>query len=157
MRAVIQRVLGAEVRVDGKIVGSIDKGLLVLLGVVVGDTDEQAALLARKIAAMRIFEDSEGKMNLSVNDVSGGVLAVSQFTLCADLKKGNRPSFTGSAPPDEAKRLYVGFCERLSDCGVARVQKGVFGADMKVSLVNDGPVTIVADTDIWRNKSGSQA
>ena len=149
MKAVIQRVSFAEVRVDGEIVGKIDKGLLVLLGVMEGDTEKEAALLASKTAKLRIFEDSDGKMNLSVTDVSGGILAVSQFTLCADVKKGNRPSFTPSAKPSDANRLYEAFCGYLADDGIERVEKGIFGADMKVSLLNDGPVTIVFDTDIW--------
>jgi D-tyrosyl-tRNA(Tyr) deacylase len=122
---------------------------MVLLGVVEGDTKSEAELLARKTALLRVFEDGEGKMNLSVLDVDGEILAVSQFTLCADTKKGNRPSFTPSASPDEANRLYEIFCEQLKQNGVRRVEKGVFGADMKVSLVNDGPVTICLDTDTW--------
>ena len=145
MRAVVQRVTSSKVSVDGKTVGEIGKGFNVLLGVVEGDTDEQAILLAGKIARLRVFEDENGKMNLSVNDVGGEILAISQFTLCADCKKGNRPSFTLSAAPDEANRLY-----ELSANGVRNVEKGIFGADMAVDIANDGPVTIMLDTDIWR-------
>ena len=115
-----------------------------------GDSDEQAILLAGKIARLRVFEDENGKMNLSVNDVDGEILAISQFTLCADCKKGNRPSFTLSAAPDEANRLYELFCSELSANGVRNVEKGIFGADMAVDIANDGPVTIMLDTDIWR-------
>lgn len=150
MRAVIQRVTSSKVSVDGKTVGEICKGFNVLLGVVEGDTDEQAILLAGKIARLRVFEDENGKMNLSVNDVGGEILAISQFTLCADCKKGNRPSFTLSAAPDEANRLYELFCSELSANGVRNVEKGIFGADMAVDIANDGPVTIMLDTDIWR-------
>lgn len=150
MRAVVQRVTSSKVSVDGKIVGEIGKGFNVLLGVVEGDTDEQAILLAGKIARLRVFEDENGKMNLSVNDVGGEILAISQFTLCADCKKGNRPSFTLSAAPDEANRLYELFCSEFSANGVRNVEKGIFGADMAVDIANDGPVTIMLDTDIWR-------
>lgn len=150
MRAVVQRVTSSKVSVDGKIVGEIGKGFNVLLGVVEGDTDEQAILLAGKIARLRVFEDENEKMNLSVNDVGGEILAISQFTLCADCKKGNRPSFTLSAAPDEANRLYELFCSELSANGVRNVEKGIFGADMAVDIANDGPVTIMLDTDIWR-------
>lgn len=149
MKALIQRVAHASVSVDGELCGSCDKGFLVLLGVCEGDTDEHAALLARKTAALRVFTDENGKMNLSLTDVGGGVLAVSQFTLCADVKKGNRPSFTSSAQPDEAKRLYELYCQKIKENGVTHLETGVFGADMKVSLLNDGPVTIMLDTDIW--------
>lgn len=149
MRAVIQRVTNASVTVEGKTVGSIDRGYMVLLGVVDGDTESEAELLARKTAMLRVFEDENGKMNLSVLDTDGEILAVSQFTLCADTKKGNRPSFTPSAEPNEANRLYELYCEQLKANGVRKVEKGVFGADMKVSLVNDGPVTICLDTDTW--------
>lgn len=150
MRAVIQRVLSASVEVEGKITGKTEKGYLVLLGVADGDTEREAELLAAKIARLRVFEDSEGKMNLSVLDVDGGILSISQFTLCADVRKGNRPSFTPSAKPDEAKVLYEYFNSCLIKEGVKSVETGVFGAEMKVSLINDGPVTIVFDTDIWK-------
>ncbi len=152
MKAVIQRVLSADVKVDGNTVGAIDKGLLVLLGVMEGDTQKEAQLMASKIAKLRIFEDSDEKMNLSVLDVEGSILSVSQFTLCADVKKGNRPSFTPSASPDEANKLYEKFNEFLLSEGVKTVEKGIFAADMKVSLINDGPVTIIFDTDIWQKK-----
>ena len=150
MKAVIQRVSSASVKVDGSVVGAIEKGFLVLLGVMDGDTEKEAELMASKIAKLRIFEDENEKMNLSLLDVGGSVLAVSQFTLCADVKKGNRPSFTPSAKPDEANRLYELFMQHLKKEGVQTVEKGIFGADMKVSLLNDGPVTIIFDTDIWK-------
>lgn len=150
MRAVVQRVTSSKVEVDGKIVGAIDKGFLVLLGVMDGDTNEDAALLARKVASLRVFEDENGKMNLELSEINGSVLAVSQFTLCADVKKGNRPSFTPSASPEKAEELYEFFCGELKTNGISTVEKGVFGADMRVSLINDGPVTIIYDTNIWR-------
>ncbi len=153
MRAVIQRVRGADVRVDGAVVGACGKGFLVLLGVMDGDTEREAEVLAAKTAKLRIFEDDDEKMNLALSDVGGGVLCISQFTLCADVKKGNRPSFTPSAPPETAKRLYEYYTERLRAEGVSRVETGIFGADMQVSLVNDGPVTILLDTDIWKRKT----
>ena len=150
MKAVIQRVLESSVSVDGAVVGSSGRGYMILLGVMRGDTDEEARLLARKTASLRIFEDENGKMNLSILETGGEVLAISQFTLCADYKKGNRPSFTQSEAPDEAKRLYELFCDELKSNGIKRVEKGIFGADMKVSLINDGPVTICFDTDVWK-------
>ncbi len=149
MKAVIQRVLKSSVSVDGKVVGSSGKGYMILVGVAKGDTEKQADLLAKKTASLRVFEDDMGKMNLSVLDVEGDILAISQFTLCADCKKGNRPSFTPSEEPVRANELYELYCQKLSEYGVKRVEKGVFGADMKVELVNDGPVTICFDTDIW--------
>lgn len=152
MKAVIQRVLESSVSVDGKLVGEIKKGYMILLGVMNDDTEKEAELLARKTAALRIFEDENGKMNLSILDVGGEVLAISQFTLCADYKKGNRPSFTPGKEPSEASRLYDYFCSELIKNGIKSVEKGVFGADMKVSLINDGPVTICYDTDVWRTK-----
>lgn len=153
MKAVIQRVLESAVSVDGKTVGEIKKGYMILLGVMKGDTEKEAELLARKTAALRIFEDENGKMNLSVLDVGGEILAISQFTLCADYKKGNRPSFTNSEEPEKALKLYEHFCSELKSNGVKRVEKGVFGADMKVSLINDGPVTICYDTEVWGAKA----
>jgi len=152
MRAVIQRVLESSVRVDGEIVGQSGKGYMILLGVVKGDTEKEAELLARKTASLRVFEDENGKMNKSVLDIDGEILAVSQFTLCADYKKGNRPSFTDSEEPQNANRLYELYCEELKKNGVKKVEKGIFGADMKVSLINDGPVTICFDTDVWSGK-----
>ena len=144
MRAVIQRVGRAGVTVEGNVVGRIDRGLLVLVGVAHGDTDETARALAGKIARLRIFQDEAGKMNLSVRDAGGGVLAVSQFTLLADTRRGNRPSFIGAAPPQEANRLYEVFCDAVAAEGLP-VERGVFGAMMDVDLVNQGPVTIVMD------------
>ena len=148
MKCVIQRVTSSSVSVDGRIVGEIQKGFLILLGVAEGDTDADAEKLAKKISLMRVFEDSEGKMNLSVQDIGGEILVVSQFTLCADCKKGNRPSFVGAMRPEGATRLYELFMALLKDNGVKKVDHGIFGADMKVSLVNDGPVTIILDTEM---------
>ena len=149
MKAVVQRVKYAKVEVDGKTVGSVGEGYMILLGVVEGDTEKEAEILARKTASLRIFTDAEDKMNLSVLDVDGEILVVSQFTLCADVKKGNRPSFIDSAKPDEAKRLYEYYCDQLLANGVRKVERGVFGAHMEVTLLNNGPVTILSDTDIW--------
>ena len=146
MKAVIQRVKEASVTVDGELISSIEKGYMLLLGVMKGDTEKEAELLARKTASLRVFEDENGKMNLSVNDIGGEILAVSQFTLCADCKKGNRPSFINSEEPENANRLYEYFCEELLKNGVKAVKKGIFGADMKVALINDGPVTVCIDT-----------
>lgn len=150
MKAVIQRVKNASVCVDEKTVGEVGKGYMLLLGVMSSDTNEDAEILARKVVSLRVFSDENDKMNLSVLDVDGEILSVSQFTLCADVKKGNRPSFTPSASPDEANRLYDYFCRLLEQGGVKKVARGVFGADMAVSLINDGPVTICLDTEIWR-------
>jgi D-tyrosyl-tRNA(Tyr) deacylase len=145
MKAVVQRVSEASVTVGARVVGAVAQGLLVLLGVEHGDGEAEAAFLARKIAQLRIFEDDAGKMNRSVLEVGGGVLAVSQFTLCADVRKGNRPSFTGAAPPELAQALYARFCDHLGAQG-ASVARGEFAAHMAVRLVNDGPVTIWLDT-----------
>ena len=150
MKALIQRVLNAAVTVNGKTVGKCGNGLLVLFCAVTGDTDEDAALLAKKTAALRIFCVENGKLNKSVTDIGGGILCISQFTLCADVKKANRPSFTGAMEPKMAEELYGLYCEKLKEYGVKNVEKGVFGADMQVSLINDGPVTVSLDTDIWR-------
>ena len=150
MKAVVQRVKSSAVAVDGETIGKIGKGYNVLLGVFPDDTKKDAEILAAKIAKLRVFEDEDEKMNMSILDVDGEVLAISQFTLCADIKKGNRPSFTLSAAPDEANRLYELFCSELSANGVRNVEKGIFGADMAVDIANDGPVTIMLDTDIWR-------
>lgn len=152
MRAIIQRVKSSTVTVDGEIEGSVGKGYNILLGVMQGDTERQAETLALKIAKLRVFEDEEGKMNKSILDVGGEALVISQFTLCADIKKGNRPSFTDSAPPDKAEWLYRFFSRTLYNTGVRKVETGVFGADMLVEINNDGPVTIVMDTDIWDKK-----
>ena len=153
MKAVIQRVSRASVTVEGKVTGKIKQGFLVLLGVAQGDTKKEAEFLAAKIAKLRVFEDKEGKMNLSLLDINAGALVISQFTLCADLKKGNRPSFTGSKEPNAANKLYEYFCDCLKSEGVADIQKGVFGAEMHVELLNHGPVTIVMNTDLWRKAS----
>lgn len=145
MRAVIQRVSTAQVTVHGEVVGQIGRGYLVLLGVTAADGEAEAALLARKIAGLRVFEDEGGKMNLALADVGGAVLAVSQFTLYADVRKGRRPSFIAAARPEQAEPLYQRFCTLLGAEGVT-VRQGIFQAEMKVSLVNDGPVTIWMDT-----------
>ena len=145
MRAVVQRVREASVSVGGELVSSIGVGLLVLLGVARGDETDDADYLAKKIVALRVFEDNAGKMNLSVNDVGGELLVVSQFTLCADTQKGNRPSFVGAARPERAEPLVERFIESVRAADIS-CQKGVFGAHMEVALVNDGPVTIVFDT-----------
>lgn len=150
MKAVIQRVTKASVTVDGEIVGSIGKGFLVLLGVTQEDTDQEMRLLAKKVTEIRIFTDENDKMNLSLDKVDGEVLVVSQFTLCADLSHGRRPSFIKSAPADIANDLYEKFCQQLRDNGVRKVETGIFGADMAVELVNDGPVTIIMNTDEWK-------
>lgn len=142
MRAVVQRVSEARVVVDGGRVGEIGRGLVVLLGVARDDAVADAARLARKVARLRIFEDEAGKFDRSLLDVGGEALVVSQFTLIADTRKGNRPSFTDAAPPEEAEPLYEVFCDALTELGVP-VAKGVFGARMEVALVNEGPVTIV--------------
>ena len=149
MKAIIQRVSSASVSVDGVVCGSAEQGFLVLLGVTEGDSEKETELLARKTAALRIFCDGEDKMNLSLTDIGGDALVVSNFTLCADTKKGNRPSFINAMAPDRANELYEYYCEELKKNGVNRVEKGVFGADMKIAINADGPVTITLDTDIW--------
>lgn len=145
LRAVIQRVLSASVVVDGQTVGAIDQGLLVLLAVGQGDDHADLDYIVGKVSGLRVFEDAEGKMNLSVQEIQGSVLVVSQFTLYGDVRRGKRPSFTDAAPPAVADQLYQEFCGSLIDLGIP-VQRGVFQADMKVSLVNDGPVTILLDS-----------
>ena len=155
MKAIIQRVIEASVEVDGRTVGSVGKGFLILLGVAVGDGEAEAELLARKTADLRVFCDDNGKMNLSLLDISGSALAISNFTLCANNKKGNRPSFDTAMEPKTADRLYEYYCECLKNCGVQKLEKGIFGAKMKVSLINEGPVTIILDTDIWRKTNGN--
>lgn len=145
MKAVLQRVLRASVTVDDRIVGEIGRGLLVLLCAEPGDGDKEAAYLAGKIARMRIFADDSGKFNRSLLDVEGGALVISQFTLTADWRRGNRPSFSGAATPESAIPLYEGFCGHLRALGVA-VQMGEFATHMEVALINDGPVTIWMDT-----------
>jgi len=146
MRALLQRVTEARVRVDGAAVGAIGPGLLVLLGVGTGDTEGDAAWLADRVAGLRVFSDVAGKMNLSLLDTHRAALVVSQFTLYADTKKGRRPSFTQAAAPEVANRLYAHFCGALEQLGV-QVARGVFAADMQVALVNDGPVTLLLDTE----------
>ena len=146
MRAVIQRVSSASVTSDGSETGRIDRGMVILLGVEVGDTREELDWLVRKIVGLRIFSDREGLMNLDLAAVSGRCLVVSQFTLLASSRKGNRPSYMRSARPDEATPLYETFVATLGTLTATEVATGVFGADMQVSLVNDGPVTIVIDT-----------
>ena len=146
MRAVIQRVSEASVRVNNGETRSIGKGLIVLLGIARGDSEEDAVFLARKISYMRIFEDGDGKMNLSIDDMSGEVLIVSQFTLMASTRKGNRPSFDPASPPEEAVPLYDFFVREMKRIGKGRVVTGEFGAHMRVSLVNEGPVTIIMDS-----------
>lgn len=147
MRAIIQRVKRGAVSVDGEITGSVDTGLVVLIGATHRDTKAEAQKLARKTAHLRIFEDEAGNMNLSVLDVGAGILVVSQFTLYADCKRGRRPSFTEAAPPEVAEPLIEHFVGALREAGVARVETGVFRAYMLVEIHNDGPVTIILDTD----------
>ena len=146
MKAVIQRVSECSVAVEGKIVGSIGQGFLILLGVEGGDTEKEAEKLASKISGLRIFTDENDKMNLSLTDIDGSVLVVSNFTLSANCRKGRRPNFEAAARPETAEPLYEYFCRCMSSNGIGTVGKGVFGADMKVSLLNDGPVTIIIDT-----------
>ncbi|MDE5985073.1 MAG: D-tyrosyl-tRNA(Tyr) deacylase [Eubacterium sp.] len=146
MKAVIQRVAYSSVVIDGTEVGKTDKGFMILLGVEQGDTKADADKLIKKIPVLRIFEDENGKMNLSCLDIDGEILVVSQFTLCADCSHGRRPSFINSAPPDIANELYMYFVDELRKSGVKKVDTGEFGADMKVSLLNDGPVTIILES-----------
>ncbi len=146
MKIVIQRVSSASVSVDGAVVGQIGKGFMLLIGIAKGDSVNEAVAMAEKISKMRIFEDENEKMNLSLTDVGGSVLAISQFTLCAECRRGNRPDFFNAAPPAEARELYELFVLEMRKKGIV-TEKGVFGADMKVSLVNDGPVTIVLDSE----------
>jgi D-aminoacyl-tRNA deacylase len=145
VRIVLQRVKKASVTVGGERISEIGQGLLLLVGVARGDGAAEAGWLAEKVAGLRVHGDEEGKMNLSVRDVGGEILAVSQFTLLADTRKGKRPSFIGAAPPEEAEQLFNYFCERLSEAGVSSVKTGSFGEMMDVALVNDGPVTIVLE------------
>lgn len=145
MRAVVQRVTSASVVVEGRTVGAIDEGLLILLGVSQEDTSKDVAYTAEKIANLRIFEDDAGKMNQSLLNMGGSALVVSQFTLYGDVRKGRRPSFDGAAPPAMANALYEEFVEAMKDLGLT-VATGIFQADMKVSLTNDGPVTIIVDS-----------
>ena len=146
MRTVIQRVRHASVTIEGQVKSKIDQGLLILVGVEDSDTQEDINWLAQKIAALRIFDDAEGVMNLSLSDIGGEALVVSQFTLWASYKKGNRPSYIRASRPDKAIPMYEAFCARLSEVLGRPVGSGEFGADMKVELLNDGPVTICMDT-----------
>lgn len=145
MKIVIQRVTNAQVEVDKKVVGKIGKGFLVLLGVTHEDTKENADYLVKKLCKLRVFSDENDKMNLSLKDVNGELLIVSQFTLYANCKDGNRPSFVEAAKPEQANELYEYFCSECKKNDI-KVEKGIFGADMKVSLLNDGPFTIVLDS-----------
>lgn len=147
MRVVLQRVTRGSVTVDGRVAGAVDRGFVALVGVTHADTQAEADLLAKKTANLRVFEDAEGKMNLSALDVGGGVLVISQFTLYADSRKGRRPSFTDAARPETAAPLVDYYAERLRAEGISRVENGVFGAMMQVEIHNDGPVTIILDSD----------
>ncbi len=142
MKAILQRVKFAKVEVDGETVGEIGQGFLVLLGVAQEDDKKEAEVLSNKIAGLRVFTDENDKMNLSLDDIGGEVLVISNFTLCADCSHGRRPSFIAAARPEQAEPLYEYFCQRLRDAGVKKIAQGIFGADMAVSLLNDGPVTI---------------
>ncbi len=147
MRVVVQRCSRAEVRIDGIVVGKIGQGFMLLVGITETDTQVEANILAKKIAQLRVFEDTEGKMNLAIHDVGGAILSISQFTLYADCRKGNRPSFIRAARPEQASPLYDYFNETLRTTYNLQVETGRFGADMKVDFINDGPVTILLDTD----------
>ena len=147
MRIVVQRCSRAEVRIDGSSVGKIGQGFMLLVGITETDTTAEADLLAKKIAQLRVFEDEAGKMNLAIRDVGGAILSISQFTLYADCRKGNRPSFIRAARPEQASPLYDYFNETLRTTYGLTVETGRFGADMKVDFINDGPVTILLDTD----------
>ena len=146
MRIVVQRVKEASCKVDGKITGSCNKGFLLFIGFKNGDTEAEIQKCLKKVAGLRIFEDENGKMNKSLKDINGEILAISQFTLYADCKHGNRPSFTDALAYDKAKIMYERFVELLRNEGY-KTEVGIFGADMKISLINDGPVTIILDTD----------
>lgn len=146
MRIVVQRVKEAQVKVDEKVVGKIDQGLLLLIGIEEEDAEDDLEWMCKKILGMRIFSDDEGKMNWSIQQVEGKILAISQFTLHASTKKGNRPSFVKAARPEKADKLYRDFIQKLEFAGAGKVEQGVFGAHMEVSLINDGPVTIVMDS-----------
>lgn len=148
MRIVVQRVSSSSVSIDDITVGSIEKGLLILLGIEIDDTNEDADWLIQKVNSLRIFSDEEGKMNLSIQDIQGSFLVVSQFTLYASTKKGNRPSYIKSARPEHAIPLYNYFIEQVKLISQLPISTGVFGADMKVDLVNDGPVTIIIDSKL---------
>lgn len=146
MKVVLQRVKSAKVEVENNVTGKIEKGFMLLLGVEENDTEKDADVLALKISGLRIFTDENDKMNLSLADVNGQVLVVSNFTLCADCSHGRRPSFIGAARPDTANPLYEYFCSKLLQNGVSKVEKGIFGADMLVTIENDGPVTLILNS-----------
>lgn len=148
MKVVVQRVSEASVTINGQIHGKIDKGFLLLVGIQDSDSEEVIRKMADKIARMRIFVDENDKMNLSLSQVNGDILSISQFTLYADCKKGNRPSFSLAGKPEHAKKMYLYFNEYLRSLGI-KVEEGIFGADMKVRLLNDGPVTIILDSNEW--------
>ena len=152
MRAVIQRVKKASVEIDGAIVGKCNAGYMILFCAVDGDTEADIDLLAKKTANLRVFEDENCKMNKSILDIDGEVLCISQFTLAADTKKGNRPSFINAMEPATAQKYYHLYCDALKANGIKSVETGCFGADMQVALINDGPVTIILDTDVWNKK-----
>ncbi len=154
MKAVIQRVSKANVSVDGKIVGECNEGYMILFGAIDGDTLDDIDILAHKTVNLRVFCDENDKMNKSILDIDGEILVISQFTLAADVKKGNRPSFINALNPTQAEQFYNIYCDKLKELGVKKVSKGVFGGDMNVSLINKGPVTILFDTQIWR-KNGN--
>ena len=147
MKTVIQRVTEASVEIDGRIHGAIEKGYMILVGICDSDIEETVRKMAAKISSLRIFEDENGKMNLNIHQVNGAVLSISQFTLYADCHKGNRPSFTGAGSPGHAQKLYLQFNEELRKLDL-HVEEGIFGADMKVRLLNDGPVTIMLDSAV---------
>ncbi len=147
MRAVIQRVSRAEITIDYREARRIEQGLVVFLGVMKGDTEAQADFLAEKIQGLRVFTDENGKMNLSLEDIGGELLVVSNFTLGSDCKKGRRPSFDLAAPPEEAEKLYLHFVERAKNLGIKKVETGEFGAHMDVLVANNGPVTLIIDTE----------
>ena len=146
MKAVLQRVQNASVTIDNELVSSINQGFLILLGVEATDNEKEAEALAKKISGLRVFTDENDKMNLALSDVKGEVLVVSNFTLCADCKKGRRPNFERAARGETANSLYEYFCKILEDAGIKKVSKGIFGADMKVALVNDGPATFILES-----------
>ena len=146
MRAIVQRVTRASVTVDGEVIGKIDQGFLVLVGVKCGDTEKNADFIIKKCCGLRVFEDADGKMNLSLSDIGGSLLIVPNFTLYADCKKGFRPGFSDAAPPEEAERLYNYVVEGCRQSGIC-VQTGSFGADMKVELLNDGPITLFIENE----------
>lgn len=145
MKTVIQRVTKASVTIDGKVHGAVENGYMILVGIADSDSEEIVKRMAEKVGKLRIFEDENGKMNRSLKDVSGSVLSISQFTLYADCSSGNRPSFSGAGKPEHAKQMYLCFNDCLRELGIT-VEEGIFGADMKVELLNDGPVTILLDS-----------